>query len=324
MNWSLLHARVHQHLKETQLLPTGQRILVAVSGGQDSLCLGQLLLDLSRRWQWRLAIAHCNHGWSGDEAIADHVCRIAVTWQLPFFLCAAETPIKETEAAARQWRYQELGAVAITEQFSIVVTGHTLSDRAETLLFNLARGSGLGGLGALTERRSLTSEVSLVRPLLTVHRDETAAFCTDFNLPIYEDTYNHNLRFSRNRLRQQVLPELKVINSQAEQHLAQTAIISQAENDYLEAIAAEHFAKYFAADLSLQRLPLRQIHPALQRRILKQYLIQLLPKQPSFQQIEACRKLIYAPNRSQTSSFSGDIKFIVNAEYIVPLDKMKK
>ena len=269
-------------------MPVGQRFLVAVSGGQDSLCLGQLLLDLKSRWQWNLAIAHCNHGWDGDHAIAQHVQDIARQWQLPFFLCEAGTPIRESEAAARQWRYQVLSDLAIAEGFGIIVTGHTLSDRAETLLFNLVRGSGMGGLGALTEQRSLTSALTLVRPLLTIRRDETAAFCQIFELPVYEDVYNQNLQFARNRLRQRVLPELRMINAQTEQHLAQTAIISQAENDYLEAIAAETLAEYLEGNGALRRKPLRQIHLAVQRRILKQYLVQLLPKQPSFQQIDAC------------------------------------
>ncbi len=293
--------------------------MLAISGGQDSLCLGQLCLDLASRWHWELAITHCNHGWDGDQTIADHVRQIAQQWQLPFFLCQATTPVQETEAAARQWRYQQLVAVAAAEGFNFVATGHTLTDRAETLLFNLVRGSGIQGLGALTEQRFLSDQVTLIRPLLSVSRAETAAFCEEFSLPIYEDTYNQNLRFARNRLRQKILPELKLINKKTEQHLAQTATICQDENDYLEAIAAEKLSDYFNPDQSLQRLPLRQLHIALQRRILRQYLTRIIKKTPTFQQVEESRQLIQAPNRSQTSSFSRGIRFCVNNELITPI-----
>ncbi|WP_235641385.1 tRNA lysidine(34) synthetase TilS [[Limnothrix rosea] IAM M-220] len=293
--------------------------MVAVSGGQDSLCLGQLLVDLSSRWQWQLAIAHCNHGWSGDAAIADHVRKIAQQWHRPFFSREATTPIKETEAAARQWRYQQLTAMALAKKFNSIATGHTLTDRAETLLFNLVRGSGLQGLGALTEQRCLADHVTLTRPLLTVSRTETAAFCQEFNLPIYEDIYNQNLHFSRNRLRHNVFPELKQINKKTEQHLAQTAAICQEENEYLEAIASDKLSQYLNKDQSLQRLPLRQLHPALQRRILWQYLALILSKTPTFQQVEESRQLIQAPNHSQTSSFFRAIRLAVQNELIIPI-----
>lgn len=324
MNWSPLHARVHQSLRDNQLIVQEQGILLAISGGQDSLCLGQLMLDLASRWQWSLAIAHCNHGWEGDTAIADHVEMMASRWQLPFFLCTAATSIPETEAAARQWRYEQLTAVAIAQNLPLIATGHTLTDRAETLLFNLVRGSGMGGLGALTARRSLQSDsqanITLVRPLLSVTRVETAAFCQTYDLPIYEDSYNQNLDFSRNRLRQKVFPELKTVNAQAEQHLAQTAQICAAENEYLAAIATTLLQNHYQGEetQALHRLPLRDLHLALQRRVMQQYLLRVLRKMPHFRQIEACRRLIYAPNHSQTASFSGTLKFVVQQELILP------
>ncbi|MGB2925116.1 MAG: tRNA lysidine(34) synthetase TilS [Limnothrix sp.] len=317
MGWSELHARVHQHLKQSSLLPSGANLLVAVSGGQDSLCLGRLLLDLQSKWHWRLAIAHCDHGWVMDDQIAAHVQNIAAEWQLPFYLCKAEQAIPETEAAARQWRYRQLQTLACQENFAYIVTGHTQTDRAETLLYNLARGSGTTGLGALTWRRSLTAELMLVRPLLATTREETATFCEQFSLPVYLDSYNENLEFARNRLRKKVFPQLKKINAQAEQHFAQTAEILYGENDYLEAIAAEYLQALSNKDQALSQPKLRLLHPALQRRVVRQFLQKNLLKMPTFQQIEAVIALIIAPNKSRTSSFFGNVSFVVKDNWIM-------
>ncbi|HEY9860174.1 MAG TPA: ATP-binding protein, partial [Candidatus Obscuribacterales bacterium] len=84
--WTPLHAKVHQTLRSRQLLPRQQRLLIAVSGGQDSLCLARLLLDLQPKWNWQIAIAHCDHRWRADsEANAAHVQQLAQTWQVEFY-----------------------------------------------------------------------------------------------------------------------------------------------------------------------------------------------------------------------------------------------
>ncbi|MFM7580306.1 MAG: ATP-binding protein, partial [Microcystaceae cyanobacterium] len=85
MTWTALHSHVHQRLKRYRYLPPESAILMAVSGGQDSVCLGQILLDLRKKWHWQLAIAHCDHGWPTDAGIADHVRALAHHWQLPYW-----------------------------------------------------------------------------------------------------------------------------------------------------------------------------------------------------------------------------------------------
>ena len=162
--WTPLHARVHQTLKDQLILPKEKHLLIAVSGGQDSLGLLKLLVDLQPKWGWKIAIGHCDHGWASDMGIADHVETLAVRWHIPFYLKVAPD-MKETEAAARQWRYQALQEICQENGLTEVVTGHTLSDRAETLLYNLIRGAGTTGLGALTWKRPLTTQIHLVRPL---------------------------------------------------------------------------------------------------------------------------------------------------------------
>lgn len=310
--WTPLHARLHRGIRQRQLFGGGDRLLIAVSGGQDSLCLAQLLLDLQPKWGWDVAIAHCNHRWRPDaEANADYVRSLAESWGVPVYVETA-TNIPASEAAARAWRYDVLGAIALSGGYTRVATGHTMSDRAETLLYNLVRGSGADGLQSLTWQRELCPGVALVRPLLDLRRVETAEFCQSRGLRVWEDSTNQDLRHPRNRLRQHILPMLQAyLNPQVETALAQTAELLRADVDYLEAAAADLLHRALPPTASPQDCPklhrptLQTAPLALQRRALRQFLVRHLPATPSFELIEKLLALLDAPNRSQTDPFPG-------------------
>jgi tRNA(Ile)-lysidine synthase len=314
--WTPLHAQLHRTLRQRQILPKNQHILVAVSGGQDSLSLIKLLIDLQPKWGWNLGIAHCDHRWRSDsEANANHVEKLAQNWQLPFYQQTANQALN-SEASAREWRYQALTAIAQTHQYPYLVTGHTASDRAETLLYNLMRGSGADGLQSLTWKRPLTPYLQLVRPLLEITRTQTAQFCQDMQLPIWEDSTNQELKYARNRIRHELLPYLREhFNPQVEAKLAQTAEILRAEVEYLETAARELLQKAIEDDgvshdqspiYRLNRLILRQAPIALQRRAMRQFVQQALAISLNFDQVEKLTALIKAPNRSQTDPFGGN------------------
>lgn len=359
-NWTHLHAQLHRTLLHRQILPSNQGLLVAVSGGQDSLCLIKLLLDLQPKWGWNLAIAHCDHRWRSDsEASANHVEQLAKNWGISYYLETA-SDIPKTEAAARQWRYQALTEIAIAHNYPYIVTGHTASDRAETLLYNLIRGSGADGLSALTWTRplldfrlpildfrlgnsgenpnsqisadfrlenqdensqskipNLKSTIYLVRPLLEITRSQTGLFCQEQKLPIWEDSTNQDLQYTRNRIRSELLPYLEThFNPKAQQALAQTAELLRADVEYLELAASDLLQRAmsptpdspqvdFQLPVKLNRPILREAPLALQRRAMRQLLQQILPSAPSFESVEKLTSLIVAPNRSQTDPFPG-------------------
>jgi tRNA(Ile)-lysidine synthase len=319
MNWTPLHARLLSLLHEKEFLPPKNPVLVAVSGGQDSLCLLKLLVDLQPRFHWTLAIAHCDHLWSTDEGIANHVQQIAADFGLPFYLKINPSPGQESEASARQWRYQALTEIANENGFSLLVTGHTSSDRAETLLYNLIRGSGTDGLVSLTWKRPLTEQITLVRPLLQVTRQETGDFCQQFNLPIWEDAANEKLRYARNRIRHVIFPDLKNnFHPQVEKNLAQTAELLTEDVIFLNKLATEILAQAIAPEgKALNRLILQKYPLTLQRRVIRLFLRPLLPKMPTFEHIEAVTSLIYAPNQSCTSSLPGGISAQVQQSLII-------
>lgn len=307
MSWSDFHARIHKTLRQRQLLPKKSRIILAVSGGQDSLSLLKLFSDLQPKWQWDLAVAHCDHRWSEDQGMATHVEQVVKTFALPFFLLRAKTPVTPTEAAARTWRYDVLSQCGEQQGYAYLVTAHTGSDRAETLLYNLIRGSGSDGLQALTWERPLTPNLTLVRPLLNFFRWETQQICQQFQLPIWEDPANHNLAYARNRLRQQVLPQIKAnFNPQVEIALTQASEVLQAETEYLHQLAVDLFHQASIQEETgncLARQPLKTAPLALQRRVMRLFWHQNLTQAPTFEQIEELTALINAPNRTRTSSF---------------------
>lgn len=318
MPWTPLHSQLHQCLIDRQLLPLGANILVAVSGGQDSLCLGQLLRDLQSRWQWQLAVAHCDHGWTQDMGIADRVAQVTARWMLPFH-CETTANLPETEAAAREWRYQSLIRIAQTTGSTYLITAHTQTDRAETLLYNLVRGAGADGLCAMSWQRQLTPEISLVRPLLEVNRAQTGEFCREYQLPVWEDAYNQNLKYARNRLRLEIMPQLAAeFNPQVESHLARTAELLRADVEYLESLARDWYQQALDEQgVKLDRAILTSISLSLQRRVIRQFLAQALGKMPTFSQIEATIVLINAPNRTRTSTFSHGLAAEVSGKWIV-------
>ncbi|MEL6472164.1 MAG: tRNA lysidine(34) synthetase TilS [Cyanobacteria bacterium J06623_4] len=314
MAWSSIHAKLHTLLRQRVLLPKRSHILMAVSGGQDSLCLARLLLDLRNKWDWQLGIIHCNHRWRKDaDDNATHVMQLAKHWQLPVWVKTAGKP-PESEAAARAWRYEIFAGIAREHGCRHVVTGHTASDRAETVLYNLIRGTGIDGVAALPWVRSLDTvqpAISLVRPLLSLTRTQTAQFCHQHQLPIWEDSSNQNLSYRRNRIRQELLPYLRThFNPQVERSLSQLAEITTADILYIEEAATALYQQTIVylpekETWELQRDRLLEAPLALQRRVIRQLLQNALPEPPNFHQIEKLVLLLQAPNGSKTDPYPG-------------------
>ncbi len=215
--WSPWHQRLHKELlKDHQMLPKHAALLIAVSGGQDSMALLKLLIDLKRIYQWQLYVWHGDHQWHNKSGlIARELEKWCLTKKVAFFLDKANKNYIKNEASARIWRYKKLEEKAkiISDKNTQkpcrrVLTGHTSSDRAETFLFNLARGANLAGLGSLRKFRSLNNgnQTKLVRPLFLFSRAETATICKEMGLPIWIDPSNDDINYSRNRIRKEVIP----------------------------------------------------------------------------------------------------------------------
>nr|WP_254217188.1 tRNA lysidine(34) synthetase TilS [Synechococcus sp. CCY 9618] len=282
-------------------MPAGGSLLLAVSGGQDSMVLTTLLQDLQPLHGWRLQLWHGDHGWREESA---HQAATLALWArsqgLPLGLDRAE-PIPASEAAARRWRYDRLAEAALRLRCSRVITGHTASDRAETVLLNLARGSHLRGLASLGASRPLSRgegcgqgpgggapHLLLVRPLLVFDREDTGRICRERDLPVWHDSSNEDPRFARNRLRAEVIPVLEALHPGASRRISAQAERlerqSEAEAEVLE-LALEGLLLEGARD-RLQRGRLVRLAAASQRRLLQHWLRGWLGRDPGSRTLE--------------------------------------
>lgn len=189
-------------------------VLVAVSGGVDSMVLLHALADASANAGIRLHVAHVNHGLRGEESEGDatFVEDAAALLGLPFTCASVSIDGKRTgiEAAARSARYDALERVAESIGARYIAVGHNADDVAETLLMNLSRGSGPSGLSSHRKTRAC-GDATVIRPLHGITREEIEAFAKDRGIKWREDSSNRDPKFLRNRVRHELLPLLKEI-----------------------------------------------------------------------------------------------------------------
>ena len=235
--------KVERCLKRLGLEETG--MVAAVSGGPDSVALLHALLRLRSASSPPLVIAHLNHQLRGADSDADEAFVRGLYASLSvnhprLILCCERVDVAAVardakanlEETARRLRYGWLERVAREHGLGLVATGHTADDQAETVLHRLLRGTGLRGLRGIAERRPLAAGVEVVRPLLDVTRAEVLAFLEELGQPARQDHSNADLRFTRNRIRLELLPQLAAYNPAIREVLARLA--RQAEEAHEE------------------------------------------------------------------------------------------
>lgn len=314
---SIVLSNIRHSLKSHNLLPAHQNVLVAISGGQDSLTLAECLHQIratTHPTPWpRFALAHCDHRWPNDEGIADHVAAYAKRKDIPVHLFDAEdNPPSVSESAGREWRYAALAGIATEHGFDSVVTGHTRTDLAETVLFNLAHGAGSHGLSAMGWIRGLCDGVSLVRPMLDVSREQTAAFCQEAGLDVWHDIYNEDRKYTRNRIRAEIMPMLRdSLNLKVEEALARTAHLLRDDAKHLESESRALFDRAVVVTaegkLLIDRDMLVEVSIAVRRRVVKRVLEEYLmmdPRRKVFKQVDAVVKLCEASVGESTPSLA--------------------
>ena len=237
-----------------ELLPPGCRVVCAVSGGADSVCL----LDLVRQLpEVECLCAHFDHGIRGEESRRDarfveELCR---RWQIPFYTETGDVPGyarqsgQSLETAARELRYAFLRRVAGKTGADRIATAHNQNDNAETILFRLARGTGLRGLTGIPAERD-----GIVRPLLSASRAEIEAYLTARGIAWVEDSTNALDDAARNRARHHLLPALEELHAGAAANVARTAENLREDEEYLVSLARERLCAWGGETLPTQEL----------------------------------------------------------------------
>lgn len=242
-----MQKKVIRFMEEHHMVEKGDCVLAAVSGGADSLCLLLVLLGLRQEWGLRLCAVHVEHGIRGEDSLQDarFVEMFCENHNVPLkiFRCKAEDYAKAhkmtLEEGARALRYGFFAQAA--EEFGAdkVAVAHNQEDWAETMLFHLVRGTGLKGMCGIPPVRG-----NIIRPLLCAGREEIEGYLSARGQSFCQDKTNGELLYARNKLRHQVFPALKEINSQAAAHMAGAACLVAEAAELVEDSTLEAAKKY--------------------------------------------------------------------------------
>jgi tRNA(Ile)-lysidine synthase len=309
--------KVARRTEEEKLLDRGDIVVVAVSGGPDSVALLHILFLLSERNGWKLIVAHVNHQFRGIESDAEagFVADLAKRWGIPCEIGIIDVPAYMEQAslngqvAAREKRYEFLHAVADQYSAQRIALAHHADDQAETVLMRLIRGTGPSGLTGMPERRS-EKKVELIRPFLRIYKSDIEEHCLQHGLSYCRDSSNELRKYFRNQVRLDIMPMLRSYNEQLPESLNRLADMMQAEDDYMEEATASVFTKLVTLEspnFRLSRLDFARLPVALQRRLIKLILnyLALGVETIDFARVELMRTAIL---QDQTSNLKLDIK----------------
>jgi len=271
-------SNLNHTIKKNSMLSRGDRVVVAVSGGPDSVCLLRALLSLAPEYGLTLHVAHLDHRFRGDESAAEaaFVADLAKKLGVPATVENRDVPAYcaerglSAQAGAREVRYHFLQQVADATGAVRIAIGHTAGDQAETLLMRLIRGAGVSGLSSIPPVRE-----NIIRPLIDVTREEVLAYLLEIGQDFVTDPSNLKPVYTRNRVRQEVIPVLERFNPRVVEALASAAEVLRDEDAAMEASLDRimpQAVRQEAGAVRIDRTVFNGLLPALQRRVLRKAL----------------------------------------------------
>ena len=298
--------KLRSFAKQYDMIRAGDTVIVAVSGGADSVALLFALYLLKESLGIHLEAAHFNHNLRGEESDRDakFVVALCDRYDIPLHLGSGHVVPGEKglEAAARDARYAFFSSLC-----GKIATAHTADDNAETVLMHLVRGTGLKGLGGISPIRG-----NLIRPMLGVTRQEVLAFLEEYHLSYVEDGSNQTDAFLRNRLRHHVMPLLKSENPKLAENLSAMALSLRQDEEVLESMIS------VKPDIKT----LRNQHPSLRNRSIVAFLKENGVREPEARHISLVEKLVFSSNPSAKADLPGDVTVIREYETLRILPKV--
>ena len=245
-----LQRQFEKFMLEKNLLRKGSRVILAVSGGVDSV----VMTELFHRSKFPFAVAHCNFQLRGDESDADEqfVKKLAVKYDVPFFCThfdtgkSAEVFKLSIQETARKLRYEWFSSLLSTNKYQHVATAHHLNDSIETFFINLLRGTGISGLRGI---QSVLEPSGIIRPLLFAKKTDLEKFAREEKIPFRLDHSNETDLYLRNRIRHHLMPVLLQLNPQFDKVMERTLQnLSFAESIVNETIIQKYLSGFDSAD----------------------------------------------------------------------------
>jgi tRNA(Ile)-lysidine synthase len=270
---------VEETIRREQLLEKGAKVVVAVSGGPDSVALLKLLRELAADWELQLIVGHVNHRFRGEESDreAEFVRRLAEDWNLPCEIAHIDVPqvirseSLNAQVAAREKRYAFLLETAHKHGATKIALAHHADDQAETVLMRLIKGSGPSGLSGMAVKRK-EKDVELIRPLLRITKAEILSYCELRKLEYMVDSSNRERKYFRNQVRLDVIPFLRQYNPRLTSAMNRLAEMMRGDDDFLEQQTLEVYRDIVTPEdgrYTFTRQSFISQHLALQRRLIK-------------------------------------------------------
>lgn len=276
-------------ISKYNMLPEGSKVLCAVSGGADSMCLLYLLLSMKEKLGICLAAAHFEHGLRGEESLRDarfvenfcHEQGIEFIMEHGNVLSYSKDKGMSTEEAARELRYDFLNRAAKKLLCDKIATAHNADDNAETVIFNLCRGSGSTGLRGIPPVRD-----NIIRPLLCCTRAEIEEYLKENSVPYVEDSSNFSDDYSRNVIRHKIMPVLRGINPKVSDSAFRSSELMRQDEKCLSDMAQSFIKRYYDGE-SIKADKLLNLPEAVSSRVIRQ----LCPRTLSYRHVEDALKL---------------------------------
>ena len=327
--------KVIQTIQKYAMLQPGERVVLALSGGKDSVALLYVLHALRETYRLQLKAVHVNHGIRGEQAhrdeqfVRDLCARLSVEYECFHFdvpTLAKERKISE-ETCGREVRYEVLER----QKADKIATAHTLSDSVETMLFHLIRGCGSKGLCGIPPVRG-----KIIRPLIECTSEEVLAFLDACGAEYMHDSTNDDTAYSRNAVRLNVIAPMKDINPAFEEHAGQTMQILKEQSAYFEA-----FAQRFCAENGYNAAKIAALEPALSHEVLRYICLNECGTVPEYEHMHEIERILLSGGSVQINSGAtlrvraGNIEFpqaaesdaysfpVSEGEYTLPIGVLK-
>lgn len=223
-------------LKKYKLTDKNKKLLIGISGGADSVCLSEIVYNLSLKYGFKIILCHLNHNWRGEHSKSDmEFCiKFAKDRNLEIITETLSENEKQTETKARELRYKFFENCKAKTNADAILLAHNKNDRVETLIYRIIKGTGIKGLAGVKEKRE-----NYVRPLINISRNDIEAYCQNNNLTYVTDSTNFDNEYNRNYIRNEILPQFEKINPKYMDAIYNLSVLAEEEETFLEDITKD-------------------------------------------------------------------------------------